>query len=428
MLEEERVILRIDVDYPYPSRIKSFLFAGLGIKTGKDYLRNSKIISRMINESTKSVKAFWFFTPKTIPDAELLNLLSGDKHEISLHVVNDPVQELEKLEKVTGRKIRFYTIHGTARLLARIMWKRWNRKVPHMPEGFPLQSFHQFPTSGLDSLCYLYSRVEAEKIVEEAVKYGKVIEIHPIWLFQKGKINRRGQYYETFRRLLEVDSDQETIVVQKKLFFKMAKDINEYVKDVIPTGNFTVKLRERGVDVFTFIERNWCSTIQSTSESWVSEEDNIGLLAVISYEKWLRSVVKKTRHNMVRKAERSGIRTEIVEADEKFFKDVWRIYNETPIRQNRAFPHYGITLKTLKQNMLLSENCTYVGAYLQDELVGFSQIIHGNNVAILSQLLSLQKHWDKAVNNALIAKAVQICEIEGSSGLCMEEWKQHIHR
>jgi hypothetical protein len=27
----------------------------------------------------------------------------------------------------------------------------------------------------------------------------------------------------------------------------------------------------------------------------------------------------------------------------------------------------------------------------------------------VSQILSLQKHWDKAVNNALVAKAIEVC-------------------
>ena len=67
--------LRIDVDYPYPSRLKSFLYTALNIRTSKDYLKNAKIIARMINESPKEVKAYWFFTPKTVPDRELLDML-----------------------------------------------------------------------------------------------------------------------------------------------------------------------------------------------------------------------------------------------------------------------------------------------------------------------------------------------------------------
>ncbi len=85
--------LRIDVDYPYPSRAKSFLCVALGIKSknGKDYLKNAHVIARMINESSKEVKAYWFFTPYTIPDKKLLDLLNPEKHEVALHVANDAV-------------------------------------------------------------------------------------------------------------------------------------------------------------------------------------------------------------------------------------------------------------------------------------------------------------------------------------------------
>ena len=73
--------LRIDVDYPYPSRTKSFLYVALGIKSknGKDYLRNARIIAKMVNESSKEVKAYWFFTPYTIPDKRLLGLVKSRK-------------------------------------------------------------------------------------------------------------------------------------------------------------------------------------------------------------------------------------------------------------------------------------------------------------------------------------------------------------
>jgi hypothetical protein len=406
---EVMIKLRIDVDYPYTSRIKSFLYTVLNCKTGKDYLKNSKIIARMINESSEEVKAYWFFTPKTIPDKELLSMLNADRHEVALHIANSPEEEWKLLEKATGRRINYYTTHGTARLLARIMWKRWKAKTPDVPKNFPLQSFYQFPTLGLDSLCYTNNTAVAVRMAKSAIAKGEVLHIHPEWLFQRGKINFRGPYYETLKRILEVDKELERLALRRKIFFILANDVREYEKDVIPTEKFLEKLRERKVDVFAFIERKWISQPPNAQKDWVGEEDNIGLLRVISYEKWLRDVVKKTRHNMVRKAEKNGVRIEIVALDEEFVEDVWKIYNETPIRQNRAFPHYGISLETVRK-MLLTGNCTHLGAYLQDELIGFAQIVHGDNIAILVQLLSLQRHWDKAVNNALIARAVQVCE------------------
>jgi len=87
--------LRIDVDYPYTSRAKSFATVALRRKStgGTDYLRNACIIAQMVNESQKNVKAYWFFTPYTVPDKRLLDLLNPEKHEVALHVVNSPNED-----------------------------------------------------------------------------------------------------------------------------------------------------------------------------------------------------------------------------------------------------------------------------------------------------------------------------------------------
>ncbi|MCX8150099.1 MAG: hypothetical protein N3D85_01120 [Candidatus Bathyarchaeota archaeon] len=200
--------LRIDVDYPYPSRIQSFLFTLLNTKVSRNYLRNAKIIAKMVNESPKEVMAYWFFTPQTIPDKELLELLHPERHEVALHVANDPYCELEKLEKATKRKVKFYTVHGTARLLARLMWRRklWEPRA-QIPKGFPLKSFYEFPTLGLDVLCYCNSTDQVVEMAKKSIKKGEVLHIHPEWLFQRGTLNHRGPYYEVLRILLQTTRD-----------------------------------------------------------------------------------------------------------------------------------------------------------------------------------------------------------------------------
>jgi hypothetical protein len=367
----------------------------------------------MINESHRLVKAYWFFTPKTLPDMELLKLLNQERHEVALHIVNNPYEELRLLEKITRRKINYYTVHGTSRFLARLMWKRWRYKSPPIPQNYPLQSFYQFKTVGLDITCHNYSVVQATKIAEDAIANGYGLHIHPIWLFQRGKINPRGPFYEVLRRILSVDTELDKLELKRKVFFTIARDMGEYERDIMPTEEFLEKLRQRGIDIFTFIERKWLSEIPNPPDWWVKAEDNVGLLRVFPYEQWLKAIVKRTRHNMVRKAEINGIKTAAVEPDDSFIKAVWKIYNETPIRQNRAFPHYGISLQTVRQRVLSAQNSVFIGAYLQDELVGFAHLVQGDNIAILSQLLSFQKHFDKAVNYALVAKAVEVCEKKG---------------
>lgn len=400
--------IRIDVDYPYPSRARNFIHTAAGIRAGTDYLRNSKIIAKMINESPLEVRAYWFFTPKTVPDKELSVLLGNDRHEIALHIATDPWKELRLLEKTVGRKVNYFTIHGTARLLTRIMWRRWKEKKPKIPKGYPLQSFYQFPTLGLDALCYTHTTEQALRIALKGVGEGLVLHFHPDWLFERGKLNHRGPFYEVLRRILEVDEELRPLAVRKMLGVKIARDTNEYRKDILPTEEALQKLRERGIDVFTFIERKWCHTTPNPPSFWARTSDNVALLQVTSYEEWLEIIGKKTR-NMIRKAERSGIRTGVAEPDGRFTEGVWRIYNETPIRQERGFPHYGMPLEAVRNLLRSVPNCTYTGAYLQDELAGFVQLVHGESVTIISQILSLQKYWDKAVNNALVAKSVGVC-------------------
>jgi hypothetical protein len=400
--------LRIDVDYPYPSRLRSFIYTALKINVGKDYLKNSKILARMINDSPKKVKAYWFFTFKTIPDEKLLSMLNGEKHEVALHVVNRPYREMAFLEKSTGKKIKYYTMHGTSRLLGRILWQRWKAKAPTIPQDFPLESFHKFPTVGIDRRCYANSTAKVVKIAADLIAEGKILELHPEWLFQRGTINRRGPYYRALSKILEVDEELEKVVVRKKSFVKIARDAREYQKNVYPTETLVGKLTDMGVDIFTFIERKWVYTIPQPPKSWRKAEDNIALLHVSSYEEWWRNVGKKTR-NMVRKAEKNGVTTRVSTAEEELADGIWRVYNETPVRQGRAFPHYGAALQTVKRRLSASKNSTFIVAYIEDKLVGFIQLVHGDNIAVISQILSLQAQWDKAVNNALLAKAIEVC-------------------
>ena len=427
-MEQNTIRLRIDVDYPFPSsRPKSFLYIAFGIKKkkGKDYLKNARVIAKMVNESQKHVKASWFFTPYTIPDKRLLDLLAPDSHEIGLHVATNPYREWKILENETHRTVRYYTIHGTERLFAQLLWRRsLGQKQASIPGDFPLKSFHESSPCSLD-----VRRYEAgfESVKEEANRWiteNCAMSMHPEWLFKKGEKNRRGPYYDVLRSILDVDRELETLHTKKKAFFIMAHDIQEYEKNIVPTDEFLEKLSERDIDTFTFRERRWCCPITKAPNTWIKTMDNVGLLEIKDYQDWWNNVGKKTR-NMVRRAEKSGVKVNLVELTPKLVEGIWKIYNETPIRQGRAFHHYGESLKSVADNASMAKNASFIGAYLEDELVGFIQIIYGDNIAIVSQILSLQKHLDKALNNALLAKAVEICAVKGNRWLMYGRMGNH---
>ncbi len=411
--------LRIDVDYPFPSRMKSFIYVALRLKHAKkqDYLKNACILAQMINESSKNVRAYWFFTPYTVPDEKLLALLNPEKHEVALHVANNPFKELKTLENETNRKINYYTIHGTDRFVAKLIWgRKLGQSQAVVPEGFPLISFHTFPTMSLDRERYLHGCELTANEIPKWVEQGIVMSMHPEWLFNKNDTTQRGPYYDVLKNALAVEKEFDTISIQKKLTIQIARDFREYYKNVAPTEKFIAKLKTRGVDIFTFIDRKWCHPVTNPPLNWIKSDDNIGLLEIKDYPTWWHSIGKKTR-NMVRKAEKEGVKVSVVSQSDDLAQGIWKIYNETPIRQGRAFPHFGESLETVTNNMYSEKFSTFIGAYMGEELVGFIQILHGDSIAVLSNILSMQKYWDRAVNNALLAKAVEVCQAKSERWL-----------
>ena len=421
------IMLRIDVDYPYPSRAKSFLYVALRIKNrkSKDYLKNAHIIAKMINESHRTVKAYWFFTPYTIPDQKLLNLLNPQKHEVALHVANEPTKEWRTLEQKTSREVKYFTIHGTQNLFARLLWgRKLTQSQAIIPNDFPLTSFHDVTTTSLDRMRYLmgFDNVvnEAQHWVDESI----VMSIHPEWLFETTIKAKRGPYYDSLKRILEVDQELDTISVRKTFGVRIARDYREYEKSVIPTEDLIFKLNGRIIDIFTFVERKWCCPINNPPSTWTRTDDNIGLLEIRDYATWWNAIGKKTR-NMVRKAEKEGVKVSVVQQSDKLAEGICKIYNETPIRQGRVFPHYGEPLDHLTRVMYLEKKSTYIAAFFQDEIIGFIQLTRGDNIVILSNILSMQKHMDKGVNNALLAKAVEVCASKGERWLMYGRMGNH---
>lgn len=209
------ITFRFDVDYPYSSRFKGFFITAIGRKgykqPSKDYLENAKTIAKMINQSCVEAKAYWFFTPYTLPDKEMQTLLDSDKHEIALHIVNKPFKEKQVLEALTKRELHYYTVHGTERLLGKLLWRRkpWQSTIK-VPESFPLKSFYDYPTFSIDAACYRFSEAKVLEIVDNAVKTGMVFHAHPEWLFNRGLFNHRASYVNILKNMLHCVEVGET--------------------------------------------------------------------------------------------------------------------------------------------------------------------------------------------------------------------------
>jgi hypothetical protein len=180
----------------------------------------------------------------------------------------------------------------------------------------------------------------------------------------------------------------------------------EWVQEC-PLKECLADAKRGGVDVFTFWQRfpNICPRYR-----WYDEWDCVAVLDVQQgYEYWWNHISKKTR-NMIRKAKKKGVRVAVVELSERFARGVANIYNETPWRRGKPFIHYGEKWDKVYEDLLkVADRSTFIGAYYGEDLIGFAVIEHTPEYSLISQILSLQGHMDKAPNYALMDKIVEIC-------------------
>ncbi|MBS7656939.1 MAG: hypothetical protein QXI71_03450 [Candidatus Bathyarchaeia archaeon] len=170
------------------------------------------------------------------------------------------------------------------------------------------------------------------------------------------------------------------------------------------------RILKQRYDIFSFWQR-FPDTVPRYG--YFMEWDNVAVLEIRTFQDWWQSIDRKTR-NMVRKAEKSGVVVREVVPDDKFWSGIVEIYNETPIRQGKPFRHFGKNFADVKAKFEpWIPQSTFIGAYYGHELIGFIQMLHCDKYTLMSQILSKIKYLSKAPNNAMIAKAVEICSNRG---------------
>ena len=161
-------------------------------------------------------------------------------------------------------------------------------------------------------------------------------------------------------------------------------------------------------DFFTFWQR---LPYVEPKHSFHIEWEEIAVLPIKSYDHWWNHQIKSRIRNQIRKAEKEGLVVKEAAYDDDFVRGMTAIFNEAPVRQGRQFWHYGKNFQTVKtQFSRYIHREDMIGAYYQNELIGFIMMGNAGRYGVTSQIISAIKHRDKATNNALIAKAVELCE------------------
>jgi hypothetical protein len=183
------------------------------------------------------------------------------------------------------------------------------------------------------------------------------------------------------------------------------------------------KLRDgpRVADLFTFVPE-----IYSNHPVYPFHKEAIGLsvLTITGYKTWWERLDFRVR-NKIRKAQKTGVELRMVQLTDDFAQGVERIYNESPVRQGKKFWHFGKNASAIKEELSsFLDRSFLVGAFYKGGLIGFMKLFHGENVLRTVHIIAKLKHRDKPVMDALIAKAVELCEQNRVGHLQYGSWAE----
>jgi hypothetical protein len=219
-----------------------------------------------------------------------------------------------------------------------------------------------------------------------------------------------------------VDIDGQTYAVNRRSVTILGLE-DEWFDDVRdPEAVIKVLKNSKGFkpDIFTFWQR--LPDLEPKYSHHVEWEE-IAVLPIKSYDDWFNKQLKSRTRGLIRKAEKDGIEVRETAYDDEFVRGMTAIFNEAEVRQGRKFWHYGKDFETVKRQFSRYLHREYMlGAYYKGEMIGFIMLGNAGQFGLTGQIISAIKHRDKSPNNALIAKAVEVCAQRKLPFLCYLFW------
>ena len=174
-------------------------------------------------------------------------------------------------------------------------------------------------------------------------------------------------------------------------------------------------LRQCGhrIDLFTFVQR-----LPETEPKYgyPMEWDNLAVLPISTFDHWFKKQIRFAPRGRLRQAEKAGVTIREVPFSGELVKSIWEIYNETPVRQGKRFPHYGKNIDTVyKEEATHLDRSIFLGAFWGEQMIGFVKLVQDESrtEATLMNIVSMIRHKRKCPTNALIAQSVRSCAERG---------------
>jgi hypothetical protein len=214
------------------------------------------------------------------------------------------------------------------------------------------------------------------------------------------------------------------LVIQGR-FLKVARLSDEWYDGLDDPEKIVSSLRECAPvpDLFTFWQR-----LPDThpNYSYCHELEVLSAIPLKDFRHWWEKQISSDTRKKAKRPEKRGVEIKVVPLDDAFVNGVMGIFNETPVRRGKRFWHYGKDFATIKNGLSRDlDRSRFIAAYDAGNLVGFVKLVYAegrfaNPGLIVSKLEARKKY----VNNALIAKSVEMCCQDGIPFLTYTKWRR----
>jgi hypothetical protein len=163
-------------------------------------------------------------------------------------------------------------------------------------------------------------------------------------------------------------------------------------------------------DIFTFTQKVPGATPRY---NYRTEWESLAVAATARFQDWWEKLPQETRKN-VRRSQKRGVQVQVRAFDDELVRGIKEVNDDSPLRQQMRNQHYGKSIeRTKKDYSAFLDRSDFICAFLGSEMIGFLKLVYRGEVASVLNLTTKPSHSDKRPANALVAKAVELCEAKG---------------
>jgi hypothetical protein len=231
---------------------------------------------------------------------------------------------------------------------------------------------------------------------------------------QSIEINAKGKW----SRVPALTMGRETVVLRGGMVKIASIHDEEWLEDEIQDPAQWEKilgsrsLEGKRADIFSFAQKVPGS---APKYKYPFELMSIAAIRLPGFKEWWERLPQEARKN-VRRAQKRGVIVTLMPFSEALMAHIRRVNDDSPIRQGIRNAHYGKSLAEIaKDYSAFLDRSDFICACVGEEVIGFLKIVYRGEVASILNLTTMPSQADKRPANALVAKAVELCDARGVS-------------